>query len=156
MSPHTTTLLHRNMNDGLIHLAIGRVDGKPLKWDNMNFAEFTYPLIQGWDWWFLYSTKAAQLQIGGSDQYKNIERGIDVVNYVRKHHYDPLLRQEQDDPLMVPMGLTTPLLKMHLGEEKMAKSYYGNALLLDTEITPITDQYQVSSRQPYSAVADSG
>ncbi len=43
----------------------------------MSFAEFTYPLMQGWDWWHMYSSVGVQMQIGGSDQFGNILTGVE-------------------------------------------------------------------------------
>ena len=111
--------------------------------DGMSFAEFSYPLVQAWDWWHMYHTKKIQLQIGGSDQYGNIIAGMDAVNYIRKTHYDPNIRQEKDDPLMKAMGFTTPLLTTASGE-KFGKTA-GNAVWLNTDMTSTFDLFQVSS-----------
>ncbi|KAK5012534.1 tyrosyl-tRNA synthetase [Cryomyces antarcticus] len=109
--------------------------------DGMSFAEFTYPVLQAWDWWYMYNTKhpAIQLQIGGSDQYGNIVAGIDAIKYITKNHSNPELRQEKEDPLMTPYGLTVPLLTTSSGE-KFGKSA-GNAIWLDKEMTSSFDLY---------------
>lgn len=112
--------------------------------DGMSFAEFTYPILQSWDWWYMYQTKRIQVQIGGSDQMGNIITGMDAVNYIRKNHYDPDLRQEKEDFLMKPMGFTVPLLTTASGE-KFGKSA-GNAIWLDTDMTSAFDLYQVNSQ----------
>lgn len=114
--------------------------------DGMSFAEFTYPLLQSWDWWHMYSTKDIQVQVGGSDQFGNILAGINVVNYIRHHHYDPTLRQdgvssEREELLKRPMGFTVPLLTTASGQ-KFGKSA-GNAIWLDSEMTSPFDLYQV-------------
>ena len=109
--------------------------------DGMSFAEFTYPLVQAWDWWYMYHTKGIQLQIGGSDQFGNIVTGIDAIKYIAKNHYDPLIRQEKDDDLSRPVGFTVPLLTTASGE-KFGKSA-GNAIWLDPEMTSSFDLYQV-------------
>ncbi|KAF2840506.1 tyrosyl-tRNA synthetase [Patellaria atrata CBS 101060] len=106
----------------------------------MSFAEFTYPLLQAWDWWELYHTLDIQLQVGGSDQFGNIVTGIDAVNYIRKTHHSPDLRQTEEDPLRLPMGFTVPLLTTASGE-KFGKSA-GNAIWLDKELTSPFDLYQ--------------
>ena len=111
------------------------------KGDGMSFAEFTYPLLQAWDWWHMYSTKGIQLQIGGSDQFGNIIAGMDAIKCIAKNHYNPLFRQEKEDPLMKPMGFTVPLLTTASGE-KFGKSA-GNAVWLDKEMTSTFDLYQV-------------
>ena len=110
--------------------------------EGMSFAEFTYPLLQAWDWWHMYSTKDIQMQIGGSDQFGNIAAGIDAVDWIRKTHYSPELRQEEEDPLMKPVGFTTPLLTSTSGE-KLGKSA-GNAVWLDKDKTSTYELYQVS------------
>lgn len=112
----------------------------------MSFAEFTYPLLQSWDWWHMYSTKDIQVQVGGSDQFGNILAGIEVINYIRHHHYDPDIRQdntlpEKEERARKPMGFTVPLLTTALGE-KFGKSA-GNAVWLDQEMTSPFDLYQV-------------
>jgi tyrosyl-tRNA synthetase len=107
----------------------------------MSFSEFTYPLIQAWDWWEMYNQNGVQLQIGGSDQFGNIVAGMDAVNHLRKTHHDPALRQEKDEPLMVPYGFTVPLLTTASGE-KFGKSA-GNAIWLDANLTSPFDLYQV-------------
>jgi tyrosyl-tRNA synthetase len=109
--------------------------------NGVSFAEFTYPLLQAWDWWYMYNTKGTQLQIGGSDQFGNIIAGMDGINHIRKTHYDPKVRQEKDDPLMRPMGFTVPLLTTSAGE-KFGKSA-GNAVWLDKEMTSTFELYQV-------------
>lgn len=111
------------------------------KGDGMSYAEFSYPVLQSWDWWYMYGTKNIQLQIGGSDQYGNIIAGIDAIKYIAKHHYDPLIRQDEEDKMRVPMGFTTPLLTSSSGE-KFGKTA-GNAVWLDRDMTSIFDFYQV-------------
>ena len=113
--------------------------------DGLSFGEFSYPVLQAYDWWNMYSTfqlNGVQLQIGGSDQYGNIMAGIEAVNYIRKNHYAPEIRQEKDDFLMKPMGFTTPLLTTSSGE-KFGKSA-GNAIWLDKDMTSPFDLYQAS------------
>lgn len=112
------------------------------KGDGMSYAEFSYPLIQAWDFWQMYDEKKIQLQVGGADQYGNILAGVDVVKYIIKNHYDPLRRQEKEDPLMMPMGFTTPLLTTSSGE-KLGKSA-GNAIWLGRDMLSTFDFYQVS------------
>ena len=109
--------------------------------DGMSFSEFTYPLLQAWDWWHMYNTKGIQLQIGGSDQFGNIIAGIDAVTHISKTHYDPIVRQEKEDFAMKPMGFTVPLLTTTSGE-KFGKSA-GNAVWLDKDMTSTFELYQV-------------
>lgn len=118
------------------------------KGDGMSFAEFAYPLLQGWDWWHMYSTMDVQIQVGGSDQYGNIIAGMDAVKYIAQNQ-EPTsqppaglddqgrLRDEH-----VPMGLTVPLLTTASGE-KFGKSA-GNAVWLKRSMTSPFDLYGVS------------
>ncbi len=45
----------------------------------MSFTEFTYQLVQGYDFLHLYNTKNCKLQIGGSDQWGNITTGTELI-----------------------------------------------------------------------------
>ncbi|KAH0565368.1 hypothetical protein GP486_001233 [Trichoglossum hirsutum] len=126
------------------------VKNKMEKGDGMSFSEFSYPLLQAWDWWYIYNTKGVQVQIGGSDQFGNIVAGIDAIKYIKRHHPDPLIRQEANDDTM-PYGFTVPLLTTAAGQ-KFGKSV-GNAIWLDREMTSTFELYQFFLR---SADADVG
>lgn len=45
----------------------------------MSFTEFTYQLVQGYDFYWLYKNKNVKLQMGGSDQWGNIVTGTELV-----------------------------------------------------------------------------
>ena len=47
--------------------------------DGLSFTEFTYQLLQGYDFLHLYETKNCKLQLGGSDQWGNITTGAELV-----------------------------------------------------------------------------
>ncbi len=47
--------------------------------DGMSFTEFTYQLLQGYDFLHLYQTKGCKLQMGGSDQWGNITTGTELI-----------------------------------------------------------------------------
>lgn len=47
--------------------------------EGMSFTEFTYQLIQGFDFLHLYETKNCKLQMGGSDQWGNITTGTELI-----------------------------------------------------------------------------
>jgi tyrosyl-tRNA synthetase len=47
--------------------------------EGMSFTEFTYQLVQGYDFYHLYSTKNCKLQMGGSDQWGNITTGTELI-----------------------------------------------------------------------------
>jgi tyrosyl-tRNA synthetase len=45
----------------------------------MSFTEFTYQLVQGYDFYWLYENKNCKLQMGGSDQWGNIVTGTELI-----------------------------------------------------------------------------
>ena len=47
--------------------------------DGLSFTEFTYQLLQGFDFMHLYETKGVKLQLGGSDQWGNITTGTELI-----------------------------------------------------------------------------
>src|SRR3569833_1376691 len=53
---------------------------KRLEGENgMSFTEFTYQLVQGYDFYWLYENKNCKLQFGGSDQWGNIVTGTELI-----------------------------------------------------------------------------
>ncbi|MEO8819725.1 MAG: tyrosine--tRNA ligase [Ginsengibacter sp.] len=53
---------------------------KRLEGENgMSFTEFTYQLVQGYDFYWLYKNKNCKLQFGGSDQWGNIVTGTELI-----------------------------------------------------------------------------
>jgi tyrosyl-tRNA synthetase len=115
--------------------------------NGLSFAEFSYPLLQAWDWWHMFSTKGIQMQIGGSDQFGNIVAGIDAINYITKSRVatgamKPGLIDEQE--LSRPVGFTVPLMTTASGQ-KFGKSA-GNAVWLDKEMRSTFDLYGVRPR----------
>ncbi|MBS1666944.1 MAG: tyrosine--tRNA ligase [Bacteroidetes bacterium] len=52
-----------------------RLDGDT----GMSFTEFTYQLVQGYDFYWLYQNKNCKLQMGGSDQWGNITTGTELI-----------------------------------------------------------------------------
>lgn len=115
----------------------------------MSFAEFSYPLVQAWDWWHLFQT-GCQLQIGGADQFGNILAGAEAVKQIAKdsHEYQvnnrniEMLDEERGIKVISdPVGFTVPLLTTASGE-KFGKSA-GNAVWLNPDMTSTYDLYQV-------------
>ncbi|MBE5034392.1 tyrosine--tRNA ligase [Gallalistipes aquisgranensis] len=47
--------------------------------EGMSFTEFTYQLVQGYDFLHLYQTKNCKIQLGGSDQWGNITTGTELI-----------------------------------------------------------------------------
>ncbi|WQF87259.1 Putative aminoacyl-tRNA synthetase, class I, rossmann-like alpha/beta/alpha sandwich [Colletotrichum destructivum] len=121
------------------------VKNKMEKGDGMSLAEFIYPLMQGWDFWHLYSKLGVQMQIGGSDQFGNIVTGIEAVKTIRSSEENPYVRMPEtwkDDPI----GFTVPLLTDSAGA-KFGKSA-GNAVWLDPFKTSAFDLYGYFARRP--------
>ncbi|KAI9640030.1 tyrosyl-tRNA synthetase [Ciborinia camelliae] len=119
-------------------IAKDTVKNKMTNGDGMSYAEFSYPLLQSWDWWHMYNTKGITMQIGGSDQYGNITAGIDAVKYILANHPDPVIK-EKHEKATPPIGFTVPLLTTASGA-KFGKSA-GNALWLDKDMMSSFDLY---------------
>ncbi len=83
--------------------------------DGMSFTEFTYQLLQGYDFLHLYQTKNCKLQMGGSDQWGNITTGTELIR--RK------LGNENE-----AFALTCPLITKADGK-KFGKTEKGNIWL---------------------------
>jgi tyrosyl-tRNA synthetase len=122
------------------------VKRKMTEGDGVSFAEFSYPIMQGWDWWKLFETHGCQMQIGGSDQYGNIISGIEVVKAARKSETDPDKKLPTDSVHDDPIGFTVPLLTDSSGA-KFGKSA-GNAIWLDPYQTSTFDLYGYFVRRP--------
>ena len=91
----------------------------------ITFAEFTYTLIQGYDFLWLYENKGCILQAEGSDQWGNITTGLDLIK--KKTGKDAY-------------AFTMPLVLDKYGN-KFGKSE-GNALWLDRNKTSSYELYQ--------------
>ena len=52
-----------------------RMEGK----HGISYTEFSYMLLQAFDFWWLHNEYNCQLQIGGSDQWGNIAQGVDLI-----------------------------------------------------------------------------
>jgi len=50
--------------------------------DGMSFTEFTYQLVQGYDFYHLFKAKTCTLQMGGSDQWGNITTGTELIRRI--------------------------------------------------------------------------
>ncbi|KAG2150368.1 hypothetical protein DEU56DRAFT_922558 [Suillus clintonianus] len=99
--------------------------------NGITFTEFTYQLLQGYDFYELFRTRGCTIQVGGSDQWGNILSGIDLIN---KSEGDSNGYNEGS------FAVTTPLLTTSQGE-KFGKSA-GNAVWLDENLTSYLDFYQ--------------
>lgn len=86
----------------------------------MSFTEFTYQLLQGFDFLHLYREKNCKLQMGGSDQWGNITTGTELIR-----------RIEQGEAF----GLTCPLITKSDGS-KFGKTESGNIWLSPEYTSP--------------------
>ncbi len=93
--------------------------------EGMSFTEFTYQLVQGFDFLHLYKTKNCKLQIGGSDQWGNITTGTELIR-----------RKVQGKAY----AITSPLVTKADGT-KFGKTEGGN-IWLDTKRTSPYKFYQ--------------
>ena len=90
----------------------------------ISFTEFSYQLLQAYDYLQLFDRYECRLQIGGSDQWGNITAGVDLIRRVRA---------EQVHALVWPL--------ITIGGEKMGKTA-GNAVWLDAKRTSPYHLYQ--------------
>ncbi|KDQ28134.1 hypothetical protein PLEOSDRAFT_1083989 [Pleurotus ostreatus PC15] len=98
----------------------------------ISFTEFTYQLLQAYDFYHLHMYHGCSIQLGGSDQWGNILAGLDLI---QKLEPDRVKGDGRD-----AFGITTPLLTTSSGD-KFGKSA-GNAVWLDPRKTPPFDFYQ--------------
>ena len=86
----------------------------------MSFTEFTYQLIQGYDFLHLFKEKQCKIQMGGSDQWGNIVTGVELV------------RRKESKKVF---ALTCPLITKSDGS-KFGKSEHGNIWLDKKRTSP--------------------
>jgi len=94
-----------------------RLEGRE---QGISYAEFSYMLLQAYDFLYLFDTEACRLQLGGSDQWGNITAGIDLVRRARG---------------VEVYGLTWPLITKADGT-KFGKSEAGNVWLDPARTSP--------------------
>ena len=95
--------------------------------NGMTFTEFSYQLIQGYDFYYLWKNSGIKLQLGGSDQWGNIVTGTELIRRVTGGEGDAF-------------ALTTQLIKKADGT-KFGKSESGN-IWLDAKKTSPYKFYQ--------------
>ncbi len=88
--------------------------------EGMSYTEFSYQLIQGYDFYWLWKNKNVKLQMGGSDQWGNIVTGSELIRRIGKGE---------------AFALTTPLIKKADGS-KFGKSEKGNIWLDPKKTSP--------------------
>lgn len=91
----------------------------------ISYAEFSYMLIQGYDFKQLHDKYGVTLQFGGSDQWGNLTTGIELIR-----------KLNNEEVYAFSMPLTTDSSNVKLGKS------YGNALWLDKEKTSSYELYQ--------------
>src|SRR3989344_782107 len=94
--------------------------------EGISFTEFSYPLLQAYDFWHLYKKHKCDVQIGGSDQWGNIVAGVELIR-----------RKENK----TAYALTIPIIVDKASGKKFGKSE-GNAIWLDAEKTSPYAFYQ--------------
>lgn len=97
--------------------------------EGLGFNEFTYQILQAYDFYHLYKHDGVSVQVGGNDQWGNITAGIDLIS-----------RADPKAAKAPAFGLTTPLLTTASGE-KFGKSA-GNAVFIDPELNTNFDIFQ--------------
>jgi tyrosyl-tRNA synthetase len=95
--------------------------------DGMSFTEFTYQLIQGYDFYYLHKHHNCLLQMGGSDQWGNITTGTELVRRMNPEGAKAF-------------AMTCPLITKSDGS-KFGKSEGGN-IWLDADKTSVYKFYQ--------------
>ncbi|MBK7311759.1 MAG: tyrosine--tRNA ligase [Sphingobacteriaceae bacterium] len=88
--------------------------------NGMSFTEFSYQLVQGYDFYYLWKNKGIKLQMGGSDQWGNIVTGTELIR-----------RKASGEAF----ALTTPLIKKADGT-KFGKTEGGNVWLDRAKTSP--------------------
>ncbi len=102
----------------------------------ISYAEFSYTLIQGYDFLHLYRTYGIDLQLCGADQFGNCTTGIHLIKRLENATAD---------------AWSTPLVIDPVTGRKFGK-YEGNAIWLDAKKTSIFDFYQFWLNQPDESV----
>ena len=90
--------------------------------DGLSFTEFTYQLLQGYDFLHLYKTKGVKLQLGGNDQWGNMTTGTELIRRTLGNEAEAY-------------ALTCPLITKADGK-KFGKTESGNVWLDRNRTTP--------------------
>ncbi|MBQ8157041.1 tyrosine--tRNA ligase [Candidatus Saccharibacteria bacterium] len=104
----------------------------------ISYAEFSYTLIQGYDFLHLFRTHQVDLQLCGADQYGNCTSGIHLIKRLENAKAD---------------AYSCPLIIDKVTGRKFGKSE-GNAVWLDAAKTSVFDFYQFWLNQSDDALAD--
>ena len=109
--------------------------------NGLSFLEFSYSLLQGYDFYHLNKTLNCTLEIGGQDQWGNMVAGTELV------------RRMYEEEREVHC-LTIPLLMNPATGQKFGKSVGGTSVWLDVERTPVFDYYQFWRNSDDAMVGD--
>jgi len=123
-------IMHRVRHNHIVSSVRARLSSQ----QGISFTEFTYQLLQAYDFHHLHKHHGCSIQIGGSDQWGNIVAGLELIGRLKSPIYHGQSAPEA-------YGITTPLLTTSSGE-KFGKSA-GNAIWLEPNLTSIFDFYQV-------------
>ncbi|MDJ1647309.1 tyrosine--tRNA ligase [Mycoplasma phocimorsus] len=94
----------------------------------LSFTEFSYSLLQGYDFLHLFKTKNIKIQFGGSDQWGNLTTGLEMISKNVNKDHDAII-------------MTGNLLTDQNGN-KIGKSQGGGGLWIDKEMNPPFNLYQ--------------
>lgn len=111
----------------------------------ISYTEFSYMLLQAYDFYHLFQTEGCTLQIGGSDQWGNITAGIELIR--RKSEHDSTAPEKAPKVF----GLTLPLVLKSDGT-KFGKTE-GGAIWLSPDKTSPYQLYQFLLQTPDSEVS---
>ena len=92
--------------------------------DGLSFTEFTYQLLQGYDFLYLYEKHGVRLQLGGNDQWGNMTTGTELIRRTLSNEAEAFC-------------LTCPLITKADGK-KFGKTESGNIWLDRNRTTPYT------------------
>ncbi len=100
----------------------------------LSYTEFSYMLLQAYDFLHLYRVYGVELQMGGADQWGNITAGLELIRRV-------VGGGEEGSGEELAHGLCYPLLTLPSGE-KFGKTAAGTSIWLDPELTSPFAFYQ--------------
>ncbi len=113
----------------------------------ISYTEFSYMLLQAYDFVVLNEREGCNLQIGGSDQWGNITAGIELIRRIRAHREEKDAEEMKDSTF----GLTHPLVMKSDGS-KFGKSETGTIWLSADRTSPY-ELYQYFVATPDADVA---
>ncbi|KAG5366072.1 Tyrosine--tRNA ligase [Yarrowia sp. B02] len=97
----------------------------------LGYNEFSYQILQAFDFWHLFETQGCALQLGGGDQWGNITAGVDLAKRAAA----------VNDIKRTPYGVTTQLM-LHKNGMKLGKSEGNTHIWLNPEMTRPFELYQ--------------